>query len=352
MNLGILSVAAAGVLGLMAPCGGSTRLPRSVDGALQKARDVKVGEHTAEVAKKTAEVAVEGAEVAGDAAVERQKCDALRTQEVAFDEERALGEATVMQISRDYGGIAVEEARKGARAQTAYLNTVGHLLASHSERPDLPWTFGIVMSGDVNAFSTPGGFVFVTEGLLKKVQNEAQLAGVLAHEIAHVSGQHALNYYRPMKVAACQNEVAAKAAGKAIAVTARSGALTSKTGYFDFTGAPDLLEGLANQMAAESLSRKVDPAQEKQADHDAVALMIATGYRPAEYVAFLETLPEVFQKGSHPPKKDRIASVRSALSVMADPAKDPLRSAGAPFGEAEGFVAPKLPSFAGQTAAR
>lgn len=351
MNLGILSVAAAGVLGLMAPCGGAPRLPRGIDGALQQAKNGKVSEQTVQVAKKTAEVAADGAEVAGEAAVERQKCDALRTQEVAFDEERALGEATVMQIARDHGGIAVEAARKGSRAQTEYLNTVGHLLASHSERPELPWTFGIVLSDDVNAFSTPGGFVFVTEGLLKKVQNEAQLAGVLAHEIAHVSAQHALNYYRPMKVTACQNEVAAKAAGKAIAVTARSGVLGSSTGHIDFAGAPDLLEDLANKMAAESLSRKVDPAQEKQADHDAVALMIATGYRPSEYVAFLETLPEVFQKGSHPPKKDRIASVNTALKQMSDPKMDPLRSAGAPFGEAEGFRAPRLP-FPGPTAAR
>ena len=73
-----------------------------------------------------------------------------------------------------------------------YVNQVGRWVASQSERADLPWKFGVIESTDLNAFAAPGGYVLITKGLYQKLQNEAQLAGVLGHEIAHIVKKHQL----------------------------------------------------------------------------------------------------------------------------------------------------------------
>ena len=73
-----------------------------------------------------------------------------------------------------------------------YINLVGQAVADVSNRPDIEYHFAILNTESPNAFATPGGYVFVSIGLLRMVENEAQLAGVLAHEVAHISQKHAL----------------------------------------------------------------------------------------------------------------------------------------------------------------
>ena len=74
-----------------------------------------------------------------------------------------------------------------------YVNQVGQWLAAQTERPDLPWHFGVLDDAEFNAFAAPGGYVFISRGLLQSMRSEAELAGVLAHEIAHVVRKHHLN---------------------------------------------------------------------------------------------------------------------------------------------------------------
>ncbi|OGB20449.1 MAG: hypothetical protein A3I66_18490 [Burkholderiales bacterium RIFCSPLOWO2_02_FULL_57_36] len=74
-----------------------------------------------------------------------------------------------------------------------YVNTLGRWLALQTERPDLPWTFGVLDDAGFNAFATPGGYIFITKGLIARMRNEAELAGVLAHEIGHVLKKHHLH---------------------------------------------------------------------------------------------------------------------------------------------------------------
>lgn len=74
-----------------------------------------------------------------------------------------------------------------------YVNTLGRWLALQTERPDLPWTFGVLNDAGFNAFATPGGYIFVTKGLVMRMHNESELAGVLAHEIGHVLRKHHLH---------------------------------------------------------------------------------------------------------------------------------------------------------------
>lgn len=72
-----------------------------------------------------------------------------------------------------------------------YVREVGQRLAAVSEKPDLPWEFFTLNTSIVNAFALPGGKVFISRGLLEKMSNEAQLAGVLGHEVGHVTARHA-----------------------------------------------------------------------------------------------------------------------------------------------------------------
>ena len=75
-------------------------------------------------------------------------------------------------------------------ALQAYVNEVGQRLAKQSQRPTLPWHFAVVDSPDVNAFSLPGGHVYITRGLMAYLNSEAELAGVIGHEIGHVAARH------------------------------------------------------------------------------------------------------------------------------------------------------------------
>ncbi|HQT30466.1 MAG TPA: M48 family metalloprotease [Thiobacillus sp.] len=98
-------------------------------------------------------------------------------------QERQQGAQAHQDILREYAALT-------APALQAYVNAIGQKLAQHSQRPDLPWTFTLLDSPDVNAFALPGGYVYLTRGLLAYLNSEAELAGVLGHEIGHVTARH------------------------------------------------------------------------------------------------------------------------------------------------------------------
>jgi predicted Zn-dependent protease len=78
-------------------------------------------------------------------------------------------------------------------AMAKYVEGIGMRLAAISERPNLPWTFRVIDDPVVNAFALPGGFIYVTRGILAHLNNEAELAGVMGHEVGHVTAQHSVN---------------------------------------------------------------------------------------------------------------------------------------------------------------
>jgi predicted Zn-dependent protease len=82
-----------------------------------------------------------------------------------------------------------------------YVNQLGQRLAASSERPDLPWTFRVIDDPTVNAFAVPGGFIYITRGLMSHMTSEAQLAGVLGHEIGHVTARHSVNQMSKQQLA-------------------------------------------------------------------------------------------------------------------------------------------------------
>jgi len=96
-----------------------------------------------------------------------------------------------------------------------YVSAVGQKLAAHSDRPDIDFTFTVLDSPDINAFATPGGYVYINRGLVTYMKSEAQLAAVLAHEIAHITARHAARQQRA--------QTTTNVAATVLAVLSRSG---------------------------------------------------------------------------------------------------------------------------------
>lgn len=103
-------------------------------------------------------------------------------------EELAIGQQQDAEIRREMGVY-------DDPALQAYVTEIGQELARASHRPNLPWSFTIVDSPAINAFALPGGFTYVTRGLLAYLDDESELAGVLGHEIGHVTARHAAQAY-------------------------------------------------------------------------------------------------------------------------------------------------------------
>jgi predicted Zn-dependent protease len=103
-------------------------------------------------------------------------------------EELAIGQQQDVEIRREMGVYDDPELQR-------YVNDIGQRLARTSHRPNLPWSFTIVDSPAINAFALPGGYIYLTRGLLAYLDDESELAGVLGHEIGHVTARHAAQAY-------------------------------------------------------------------------------------------------------------------------------------------------------------
>ena len=103
-------------------------------------------------------------------------------------EELAIGQQQDLEIRREMGVYDDPKLQ-------AYVTEIGQELARVSHRPNLPWTFTIVDNPAINAFALPGGYIYVTRGILAYLDDESELAGVLGHEIGHVTARHAAQAY-------------------------------------------------------------------------------------------------------------------------------------------------------------
>lgn len=105
-----------------------------------------------------------------------------------------IGEGQEVEMGREYDKQLVGEmGLYGGDALQNYVQTIGERLAAKSERPELPWTFRVVDDPAVNAFALPGGYIYLTRGILAHFTSEAQLASVIGHEIGHVTARHSVN---------------------------------------------------------------------------------------------------------------------------------------------------------------
>jgi predicted Zn-dependent protease len=105
---------------------------------------------------------------------------------ISEEQEIQLGRQTDEQIVASMGLVEDEGLQR-------YVSQLGTRLAERSERPHLPWTFRVVDDPTVNAFALPGGFIYITRGMMSHLTSEAQLVGILGHEIGHVTARHSVN---------------------------------------------------------------------------------------------------------------------------------------------------------------
>lgn len=153
-----------------------------------------------------------------------------------------------------------------------YVNRVGRWIALQSERPDLPWHFGVLDDADINAFAAPGGYVFITKGLLARMNSEAELAGVLAHEISHVLRKHHLQALK-------------KGARRELMADLADDAIKSR-------GGDERLSKLVSA-GTELYARGLDKEDEFESDRMGVVLAARAGYDPYGLPAVLQTLQSI-----------------------------------------------------------
>jgi predicted Zn-dependent protease len=188
-----------------------------------------------------------------------------------------------------------------------YVNRVGRWLSLHSERPGLNWQFGVLDTETVNAFSTPGGYVLISKGLLARLRNEAELAGVLSHEIAHVVRKHHL--------AAMRKSKGMEAGSNLLSMYLEQGGQRS-------AAAKERLVGGMKEV----MLRGLDKDDEFEADRMGVVIAARSGYDPFGLPSVVQMLQGLNPKDSalalmfetHPDPGSRLDALDRAMGTRLD----------------------------------
>jgi len=222
---------------------------------------------------------------------------AKATHEIDQNEEIAIGRdlaATLLGAAPLVNDAALQR----------YVNNVGRWLASQTARPDLPWQFGVLDAPQLNAFAVPGGTVFITRGLLERMKSEAELAGVLGHEIVHVVKKHHLKAIQ-------------KGAYTALAGDALQMALKDKN-----SAANEKLVSLTKEI----YTRGLDKDDEFEADRVGVVFAARAGYDAYGLPAVLQTLQGMNPQDSglalmfktHPAPAARLNALAAKMQATMD----------------------------------
>jgi predicted Zn-dependent protease len=185
-----------------------------------------------------------------------------------------------------------------------YVNDLGRLLARHSGRPGLEYHFYIVDTDGVNAFALPGGHIYVNRGLIERTRNVSELAGVLAHEIAHVSARHgAQSLERQMRTSSMSSLM-----------------------YRMILGRGPILDQEALQLGTQLWTAEHSRADEAEADEMAVRYLVASGVDPRGMLTLFTTLLDEEQRypqgassqwfSSHPNTEVRLETTRQEIIQM------------------------------------
>ena len=189
---------------------------------------------------------------------------------------------------------------------TTYVAELGQTLAERSKRSNLHYHFKVIDTNDINAFALPGGFIYVNRGLIEAAATEAELAGVLGHEIGHVVARHGA-------------EQAQRAAFASLGLRVLDAALGSGTGA--------QFGNLAAQMVTSGTFMRFSRDAEREADRLGVDNVVAAGHNPRGMITFFEQLAAL-QEGqanvvqqffaSHPSAAERVANVRDLLELSTE----------------------------------
>lgn len=204
---------------------------------------------------------------------------------LSLEEEIAIGDAVAVQIVSRFGGVW-----RDATA-TQRVNVLGRGLARYAQRQDLEWRFGLLNTDQINAFSAPGGRVFITRGLYKILASDDELAGALGHEVEHVDRRHAL-----------KTIASGEALGGAVALVKENTRAGSNVAQFD-----DVITQIVDNL----LNKGYDPAAEFDADKYGRELARTCGFAPGGLRAVIEKLQAKGDRESgafstHPPASARL----------------------------------------------
>ena len=184
-------------------------------------------------------------------------------------------------------------------ALTRYVNMVGDTVAAQSERQDIQYHFAVLDSDDINAFSAPGGYVFITKGAVALCEDESELAGVLAHEVGHVAGKHVLKIVERDKALRVGME--------------ESKAHTPGSAY---------LHKMSQGILVKIIDQGLAPADEYDADQRGMKYAHAAGYPADGLSRFLTKLDQATEQGgksfwtrTHPPVSERNARLQNAITT-------------------------------------
>jgi predicted Zn-dependent protease len=194
-----------------------------------------------------------------------------QAERTVMDERTELveGKKAHDQVLKEYGVY------KDERLQ-AYVNEIGQKLAKQSHRANIPWTFTVLDSPEINAFALPGGYVYITRGILAYMESEADMAGVIGHEIGHVTARHG-----------AQRATRAQNAGLGVlAATVLGAVLESKAGV---SGGTEMFGQMAQGMAAGYVA-KYSREQELQADTLGAEYLARSNYDPRNMIDVIRVL--------------------------------------------------------------
>ena len=220
-----------------------------------------------------------------------QKVGQIRISEA---DERKLGEEVSAKLRQEFGVYQDKDV-------TRYVSLVGKVLTQGSSRPQLDWQFIVLDTDGVNAFASPGGIVHVTRGLLGLIKTESELAGVLGHEITHVTAKHTVRAIEKNKLVSLTAQEVGGSSGLADSVLSKLSAAAYKT----------------------IISNAFDRDDEVEADRIGIGLANKAGYSPHGLAAVLTRLEERNKNqdqpnglfASHPLIKDRITNIAEAISA-------------------------------------
>ena len=184
-----------------------------------------------------------------------------------------------------------------------YVNLVGNWVAQQSGRKDISWHFGVVDTEDINAFAAPGGYILVTKGLYRRLNNESELAGVLAHEIAHVTKKHHLKVLKQSSLIGALGQAAGQKA----------------------KGSDPVIQNLIGN-GAEIMARGLDKEAEYEADRVGIVFAARSGYDPWGLPTVLQDMASLPAKDTrtgllfktHPHPADRLAHLGEAVGGRLD----------------------------------
>ena len=194
-----------------------------------------------------------------------------------------------------------------------YVNRVGRWIAAHSERADLPWSFGVIDKETINAFAMPGGTVMISYGLLKRLQSESELAGVLGHEIAHVVQKHQLKAIQSGAWGDVATAVGTEVVDQKLARTGAAGQAVRLSGVGQ-KGVELITNGF--------LLKPLDRSLEYEADRMGIVLAARAGYDPYGFVGVLQMLALVKETdeggvlATHPSATERIAELEKFVPAL------------------------------------